>query len=210
METQDVQIRATEFQGKPLHIIKPMDGTDHLFVRAAEWAIWGSDTGHTSTLNHALKRFSQPPPVLLSRNSLLVSINQTYLAVLMSHYREFQLALDPACGRPPKMLSIVLVSSIETIAVERGNRELLIALDCEVPEQLLLEHQQEEHEKDHEGPLVDLLIEERLDELREISIQAELCEYEPFQEDAEDEAKLANYALQPCRSLELQLYAYHD
>ena len=210
METQDVQIRATEFQGKPLHIIKPMDGADHLFVRAAEWAIWGSDTGHTSTLNHALKRFSQPPPVLLRRNSLPVSINQTDLAVLMSHYREFQLALDPACGRPPKMLSIVLVSSIETIAVERGNRELLIALDCEVPEQLLLEHQQEELEKDPEGPLVDLLIEERLDELREISIQAELCEYEPFQEDAEDEAKLANYALQPCRSLELQLYAYHD
>ena len=109
METQDVQIRATEFQGKPLHIIKPMDGADHLFVRAAEWAIWGSDTGHTSTLNHALKRFSQPPPVLLRRNSLPVSINQTDLAVLMSHYREFQLALDPACGRPPKMLSIVLV-----------------------------------------------------------------------------------------------------
>ena len=37
METQDVQIRATEFQGKPLHIIKPMDRADHLFVRAAGW-----------------------------------------------------------------------------------------------------------------------------------------------------------------------------
>ena len=79
----------------------------------------------------------------------------------MSHYRKFQLALYPACGRPPKILSIVLVSIIETIAAERGYRELPVALDCEVPEQLLLEHQQEELEQDPEGPLVDLPIEER-------------------------------------------------
>ena len=44
METHDVQIRATDFQGKPLHIIKSIDGADYRFVRAAEWAIWGSDT----------------------------------------------------------------------------------------------------------------------------------------------------------------------
>ena len=56
METQDVQIRATEFQGKSLHIIKPIDGVDYLFVRAAEWAIWGSETQATLLLNHALKR----------------------------------------------------------------------------------------------------------------------------------------------------------
>ena len=128
----------------------------------------------------------------------------------MASYRQFQLALDVAYGRPPKMLSIVLVSSVAVVAAEKGNRELLIALGCEVPEHLQLEHQQEELEQDPDGPLVDLLIEERLDELRGISIQAELCEYEPFQEDAEDEAKLINYALKPCRSLELQLHAYRE
>ena len=51
--------------------------------------------------------------------------------------------------------------------------------------------------------MVDLLIEERLDELREISIQAELCEYEAFEVQPEDEAILVSYGLKPCRSLEL-------
>ena len=55
METQDVQIRVAEYQGKPLHVIKPIYGEEYIFVRAAEWAIWGTDAGHTSTLNHALK-----------------------------------------------------------------------------------------------------------------------------------------------------------
>ena len=125
METQDVQIRVAEYQGKPLHVIKPIDGEEYIFVRAAEWAIWGTDTGHTSTLNHALKKFSQPAPTLLRRNSLPDSINQTDLTALMASYRQFQLALDVAYGRPPKMLSIVLVSSVAVVAAEKGNRELL-------------------------------------------------------------------------------------
>ena len=65
----------------------------------------------------------------------------------MASYRQFQLALDVAYGRPPKMLSIVLVSSVAVVAAEKGNRELLIALGCEVPEHLQLEHQQEELEQ---------------------------------------------------------------
>jgi hypothetical protein len=108
------------------------------------------------------------------------------------------------------MLSIVLVSSVEVIATDKGNRELLIALGCDVPEQLELEHQQEELEQDPEGPLVDLLVEERLDELKGVSIQAELMEFEPYPEREDDEAKLMNYALKPCRSLELQLNAYSE
>ena len=113
--------------------------------------------------------------------------------------------------RQPKMLSLILVSSLGEVSIAlRGNQLILEALGCDVPEEWQLKTRQEELEKDPEGLLVDLLIEERLDELRELSIQAELCEFEPYPELAEDEAKLVNYALRPCRSLELQVNAYHE
>ena len=210
MESQDVQIRYAEYGGVGIPVIKTEEGEEYTFVRAAEWALYGTDT-HTGSVHAALKSLGLPAPVLLKRSSLPSFVNETEYVAILHAYREFQVALDPTQVRGPKMVSIVLVSSVAAIAIElRGNEQLLKAFDCEIPEAWELENQQGEFAADPEGPLVDLLIEERLDDLREVSIQAELCEYEAFEVLQEDEERLINYALKPCRSLELQLNAYRE
>ena len=170
MECQEVAIRKVQFDGAPLHILTLPNSEEHMFSRAAEWALYQT-IAHTGSLNRALDAASLPKPLLLRSGQLPEPINRTDFDAIMGAYRTFQVALDPTSNRPPKMISLVLVSSVGVVAVERDNRPLLEALDCEVPEQMQLEARQEELVADPGGPLVDLVLGERLSELQEISLQ---------------------------------------
>ncbi len=108
-------------------------GDDFCFSRAAEWALYGS-TSHSGSLNKALKTLGQPSPIVVCTNAqaLPPRINLMDYQALWSAYREFQLALDnDSTVRPPKMLSIVLVTSIAEVCADLcGNLELLEVLGC--------------------------------------------------------------------------------
>jgi len=141
-------------------------------------------------------------------------VSQPDYDAILRTFRDFQLILDPTSNRPPKCVSLVLVSSVAAVAIElrgnsHGNRELLEALNCELPREWILEDQQASLEA--EG-LIDLLVDEeleRIDELRELSLQEELAQFVEFPEQADDESKLVGYALSPVpRTLELQLNQY--
>ena len=143
-------------------------------------------------------------------------MSQTDYDAILRTFRDFQLILDPTSNRPPKCVSLVLVSSVAAVAIElrgnsHGNRELLEALNCELPREWILEDQQASLEA--EG-LVDLLVDEELeqiDEQRAISLAEELAEFEPYPEDEQDAITMASYALKPTRHLasELDTYAQH-
>ena len=208
MEGLDVKITIVQYNGLPIHMIRSQD-EDYVFARAAERALYATDH-HTGSLNRALVATAQPNPLALRRNALPIGISPTDYHAILQAYREYQLSVDPTSNRPPKCVSLVLVSSVAAIATElRPHRELLIVLGCDIPEQMQLEHEQQELAADPEGPMVDLLLEERIDELRELSLQEELAQFVEFPEQADDESKLVGYALSPVpRTLELQLNQY--
>jgi hypothetical protein len=208
MESQDVTVRRVLYNGAPIHVISAA-GDDFCFSRAAEWALYGS-TSHSGSLNKALKTLGQPSPIVVRTNALPPGINLTDYQALLLAYREFQLALDnDSTVRPPKMLSIVLVTSVAEVCVDlRGNLELLEVLGCPVPEAWVLADKQAALAKEH---LVDLMLNEEIDLLNErnqVSLAEEIIEFVTFAESPADEIQLKGYAMQPTRHLTAQLNAF--
>jgi hypothetical protein len=197
----DLEYSTVNYQGAILHVFE-IQGVKHMLARASEWALYNTAM-HSGSLNRALAKAELPELVQLRRSALGHVTEHEYSCLLRMHM-EFQHSLDPTL-RSPKMLSAVLLSSVETVAHVRGLRPLLEALSLEVPMEWVLEDQQAALATEH---LVDLLVDEQLDELRQLSLPEELVGFESFEPDSADEERLKGYALAPSRHMRSQLDAY--
>ena len=191
-----------------------LSGLRYMIARVAEYALFGSVT-HTGALNHALAASERTDPSYLRRSALPSSVTEAEFDTVLAVYRDFQLALDPLSTKKANAVSIVLVSDVCALAVERDNRALVAALGGEAPERWHLEAQQQELAE--EG-LVDVVLDERLEEMdvqdeldeqEAVQLQEEMNAFEPYAEGDEDAEKLSRYTLQhPSRHLRSQLAAY--
>ncbi len=197
----DLGFTAVPWNGTAIHVFE-LSGEKHAFARAGEFALYGTAT-HSGSLNRALAKAGLPGPVLMRRAAPAPLTEHEY-GCLVHMYTDFQRALEPG-ARPPKMISAVPLTSVEMVAHARRKRDLLEALGLEVPQEWILEDAQEALAK--EG-YVDLLVDESLDELRQMSLPDELVQFEHFADDPADEQQLSGYALQPSRHLQGQLDAY--
>ena len=121
--------------GAPVHVFGVF-GEDHMFGRAAEYAIYKTER-HTASLHRAIDRAGLAKPVCLKRSSLPPSVTQEGYDSMLLDFNQFQTALDPLNSRPPKMLSIVLVQTAVQICIVQagaGSKELLQTLSVPLPE----------------------------------------------------------------------------
>lgn len=121
--------------GVPVHVFG-IFGEDHMFGRAAEYAIYKAER-HTGSLNKAIDKAGLAKPTCLRRNSLPASLTEEIFDSVLGDFIQFQTALDPLSCRPPKMVSVVLVQTIVEICIVQagtGAKELLQTLSVPLPE----------------------------------------------------------------------------
>ena len=121
--------------GVPIHVFG-IFGEDHLFGRAAEYAIWRAER-HTGGLNKAIDRAGLSKPTCLKKGSLPANVTQELSDSLHHDFVQFQTALDPLGSRPPTMISICKVQTVVEICILQGgagSKELLQTLSIPLPE----------------------------------------------------------------------------
>ena len=182
------------------------DDNEYVLVRVVEYMLYET-TRSTGSFAKALRKHDLPPTLAMSDKTYADSgaTKETFDAMKCA-YRVFYSMVEPTQVKAPTRFAIVSVESVATIARARHDHRLLEVLGCPIPEEWLLADQSRQLA---ESNLVDLVLEDQLDEIREtaaLELSAELASYEPFESNPEDDGKVETYTLrQPGRHLNTQL-----
>jgi hypothetical protein len=185
-----------------------LSGLRCMIARVAEFALYASPS-HSGALNHALANAELTQPSYLRRSALPPNVTETEFNSILVTYRAFQLWIDPLSSNRANAVSVVLVSDVQKLALDRRNRALLEALGGEVPRLWDLEEQQVQlAEEGFVDPVLDEVVED-LEELAAVQLQEELNAFEPYEEDEAAAGLLSSYTLKrPSRTLLSQFKEY--
>jgi hypothetical protein len=186
------------------------DDNDYMLVRVAEYMLYDT-TRSTGALAKAIKKYELPPTVALSDKTYAEQgvTNATFDA-MKAAFQVFYSTIEPTQAKAPTRFAIVAVESIATIARAKHDQKVLELLGCEVPKAWVLAEQSRELAA---SGLVDLVLEDELQELREedavVAMGAELTIFEPYDNNDEDEQKVESYTLKrPGRHLNSQMQEF--
>lgn len=187
-----------------------VDDKDYMLVRVAEYMLYDT-TRSTGALAKAIKKYELPQTVALSDKTYAKrGVTNATFDAMKSAFQVFYSTIEPTQAKAPTRFAIVAVESIATIARAKHDQKVLELLGCEVPKLWVLAEQSRELA---ESGLVDLVLEDELQELREedavVAMSAELNIFEPFDSNDEDEQKVESYTLKrPGRHLNSQMQEY--
>ena len=223
-DEQGIEVQLRECGEHQIYLIKLPESSASrrkwwLFCRQLEYMLFET-TANLSNLLHDLEALELTASVRHYRKAGDYGSNNYQHRALMSQFNKFKRSIEPLSG-PGKQCSLIPLKVACTVALNRGNKMVLMALGGEkaVPEEWLRQERMAENAANHEIDGRDLLLEEEdadhelgEDELLAAVLSSELLHDFVDAETAgkaaeQEEAKLGrNYALdQPSVTLKKQL-----